>query len=85
MNKNINEVNVEEAIVVNEVEEVAPEKITDKVKGFIKKHGKKIAAGAAIVGGILVAYAAGRNSGDEDEFDGDNEDVVETDFVVEEF
>lgn len=80
MSNKINEVNVEEAIEMKEVEATASEKFLDKAKGFIKKHGKKIAAGAAIIGGVLVAYAAGKNSVDGEDED---EDIDGIDYEIE--
>lgn len=39
------------------------ESVGNKVKGFLKKHGWKIAAGTAAVAGAVVAFAAGKASG----------------------
>lgn len=45
--------------VVYEVEETKGKKFISKVKAGIKKNGKKVACGAAIIAGILVGYTVG--------------------------
>lgn len=65
---------IEEIVEVTEAEvEVAEETKTEgklsKVVGGVKKHGKKVAAGVAIVVGGLLCYALGKGSGG-----GDSED-----------
>lgn len=50
---------------VDEVEETMEETCEEnlsKTEGFMKKNGKKIAAGAAIIIGFGVAYVLGKNS-----------------------
>lgn len=50
---------------VDEVEETMEETkegFLSKTKGFMKKNGKKIAAGAAVIIGIGVAYKLGKNT-----------------------
>lgn len=45
--------------VVYEVEESKGKKFISKVKAGIKKNGKKVACGAAIIAGVLVGYTIG--------------------------
>ena len=52
-------------VEVDEVEETMEETkegFLTKAKGFMKKNGKKIAVGAAVITGIGVAYTLGKNS-----------------------
>ena len=72
--------------VVELAEESKKEGLFVKAKNGFKKHGKKIAAGAAIGAGLLIGYMLGNKSGkddyDADEYDEDNvidiEDYSET-------
>lgn len=81
MSKKQNNQNVKvEEVVVNETTEVNAEEIKKeglgkKLLGGVKKHGKKIAAGAAVVAGGIVCYALGAKSGNKGSSDGDS--VVE--------
>lgn len=45
--------------VAYEVEESKGKKFISKVKAGIKKNGKKVACGAAIIAGVLVGYTIG--------------------------
>lgn len=66
------------------MEETEKKGILSKIGGFIKKHGKKIVAGAAIVGGAMVAYKLGKKSNDEvDYIEVPAEDLVFEDELVE--
>lgn len=52
-------------VEVDEVEETmgeTKERFLTKAKGFMKKNGKKIAVGAAVITGIGVAYKLGKNT-----------------------
>ena len=48
-----------ETEVIDEVNESKGKKFISKVKAGIKKNGKKVACGAAIIAGVLVCYAIG--------------------------
>lgn len=52
-----------------------------KLKNGVKKHGKKVVAVAAIVGGVLLGYAMGKKSSGceccEDSTEEDNYETVE--------
>ena len=50
------------AEVIDEVKESKGKKFISKVKAGIKKNGKKIAFGAAIVAGVLAGCAIGAKS-----------------------
>lgn len=85
MSKEIEKVDIEEA---TEVEEVETEKFGTKAKGWFKRNGKKIVAGAATLGVAGLAFVLGKKySGDsdsEEDFDdletefNDTDDEVET-------
>lgn len=59
MSERIKDVEVEE---VEETMEETKEGFLTKTKGFMKRNGKKIAVGAAIVVGIGVAYVLKKNT-----------------------
>lgn len=58
MSEEIKNVNVEE--IEGNVEETK-EKFGTKVRGFMKKNGKKIAVAAAVIGGLGLIYAIGKS------------------------
>lgn len=58
MSKEIENVNVEEVEATEEIKEG----FKTKASRFLKKNGKKIVAGVAIVGGIGLIYALGKNT-----------------------
>lgn len=61
--KNVEIIDVElEVIEETEVTKV------DKVKGFLKKHGNKIAIGAGAVAGVLLTRALFRSGSKEDDY-----------------
>lgn len=74
-NVKVEEVVVNETTEVNVPEETKKEGLGKKLLGGVKKHGKKIAAGAAVVAGGIVCYALGAKSGNKGSSDGDS--VVE--------
>lgn len=47
---------------VEETEENVIEMKESKVRGFMHKHGKKIAVGAAVIAGVGISYVLGKNS-----------------------
>lgn len=53
-NENMNVEGTEENVIEMEKE--------SKVRGFMHKHGKKIAVGAAVIAGIGISYVLGKNS-----------------------
>lgn len=59
MSEVIKNVEVEE---VEETMEETKEGFLTKIGGFTKKNGKKIAAGAVVIAGIVVAYKLGKNT-----------------------
>lgn len=59
MSERIKDVEVEE---VEETMEETKEGFMTKTKGFMKRNGKKIAVGAAIVVGLGVAYVLKKNA-----------------------
>lgn len=59
MSERIKDVEVEE---VEETMEETKEGFMTKTKGFVKRNGKKIAVGAAIVVGLGVAYVLKKNA-----------------------
>lgn len=67
-------VNVEETV---EVEEVSTDGKLSKLKTGLKKYGKKIAAGAAVVTVGLIGYALGARSRDESDTD-----AIDTDYEI---
>lgn len=58
MSEEIKNVNVEE---IKENAEETKEKFGTKVRGFMKKNGKKIAVAAAVIGGLGLIYAIGKS------------------------
>ena len=68
-------VNTESKAPENQVVEEPKEKLGAKVGNFMKKHGKKIAAGAVVVGGGILGYALGLKKGKDSASD-DGEDGV---------
>ena len=70
MSKNENVIEVE----VNEAEEQVVETVKEsklsKLGNGFKKHGKKIAAGAAVIAGGLICYALGKKTHGGDDCDG---------------
>lgn len=58
MSEEIKNVNVEE---IKENVEETKEKFGTKVRGFMKKNGKKIAVAAAVIGGLGLIYAIGKS------------------------
>lgn len=58
MSEEIKNVNVEE---IEENVEETKEKFGTKVRGFMKKNGKKIAVAAAVIGGLGLIYAIGKS------------------------
>ena len=58
MSKEIENVNVEEVDAAEEIKEG----FKTKASRFLKKNGKKIVAGVAVIGGIGLIYALGKNS-----------------------
>lgn len=58
-----NTVNTESKAPENQVAEEPKEKLGTKVGNFVKKHGKKIAAGAVVAGGAIIGYALGLKNG----------------------
>lgn len=62
MSKKIENENIEEKAekAVDATEDVVKE--TKPKMEWLKKNGKKLAKGAAVVGGVLVAYALGKGS-----------------------
>lgn len=78
----------ENKVVEMEVAEVEEMEVTkeSKMKGFVtkakevvKKHGKKVAVGVAIVAGGFIAYKLGKNSGnlDLEELDLTNMELID--------
>lgn len=62
-NVKVEEVVVNETTEINVPEETNKEGLGKKLLGGVKKHGKKIAAGAAVVAGGIVCYALGAKTG----------------------
>lgn len=58
MSEEIKNVNVEE---IEENVEETKEKFGTKVRGFMKRNGKKIAVAAAVIGGLGLIYAIGKS------------------------
>lgn len=58
MSEEIKNVNVEE---IKENADETKEKFGTKVRGFMKKNGKKIAVAAAVIGGLGLIYAIGKS------------------------
>lgn len=58
MSEEIKNVNVEE---IEENVEETKEKFGTKVRGFMKKNGKKIAVAAAVIGGLGLIYVIGKS------------------------
>ena len=80
----MNENYVEELL---EAEEEMREKegLMSRLKNFGKSHGKKVAIGAAIIGGIWLGYLNGRKSTDEYiEIESSNDDDVEVTIDIDE-
>ena len=70
----------EETFVEEEevIEETKSEGFLTKVKTGLKKHGKKLVAGAAVAAVGLIGYALGAKSKEgEDTIDADNYEVLE--------
>ena len=53
-NENMNVEGTEDNVIEMEKE--------SKVRGFMHKHGKKIAVGAAVIVGVGISYVLGKNS-----------------------
>lgn len=72
-----NEFDVEE-----EVTEVREEgkfgKVVSTIGNGVKKHGKKVAIGAAVVGAFVLGKIVGENNFEDDEFDYDENDSDDT-------
>lgn len=77
MSKKQNNQNVKvEEVVVNETTEVNAEEtkkegLGKKLLSGVKKHGKKIAAGAAVVAGGIICYTIGAKTGKSGSSEGD--------------
>lgn len=67
----------------NDVEETE-EGLLVKAKNGFKKHGKKIAAGAVIGASVLIGYMLGHKSGNDDDFE-DEEDSESNIIDVEDY
>lgn len=69
-------VEVETPVLVEEVQKVS---LFGKAKGLVKKHGKKVGAGIALlaVGGI--GYALGKSAGSNKTDDADTDDYYDAD------
>lgn len=77
MSKKQNNQNVEIKVEENGnelpvAEEIKKEGLGKKLLGGVKKHGKKIAAGAAVVAGGIVCYALGAKTGSKGSSAGDD-------------
>lgn len=66
MNEEVKSVNTEEAVEAEVTEEIKREGFGSKAMGWVKRNSKKIATGVAVVVGLGLAYAAGKNSSSED-------------------
>lgn len=68
MSKEYTELNRDNELEVIEEEEMK-EGIVEKSTGFVKKHWKKIATGAAIAAAGVVGFVLGAKSNDDDDLD----------------
>lgn len=90
MSKKQNNQNVKVEEVVNETteanvpEETKKEGLGKKLLGGVKKHGKKIAAGAAVVAGGIICYALGAKTGKSGSSAGDDGVIYYDDLPTEE-
>ena len=86
MSENIKKIETEETVEVVETEETKKEGFVSKVKNGVAKHGKKVGKAALLIGGVALAFVAGKkfgNSGSDDNYNGesfncDDSEVEET-------
>lgn len=75
-NVKVEEVFVNETTEVNVPEETKKEGLGKKLLSGVKKHGKKIAAGAAVVAGGIICYTIGAKTGKSGSSEGDGVDEI---------
>ena len=83
MSKEIKKVEIEETEEVETNVEMVPEEgIATKTKGWFKRNGKKIVAGAAVIAGLGLAFVLGkRQTEEESNEDDDGElDAIDVDY-----
>lgn len=83
MSKEVN--NVEEIEIMETEEEVmeteTKQKFGSKIVAGVKKHGKKIVTGVAVIAVGALGYALGKKSGCEEEDYFEDDDEVEFDLI----